>query len=368
MVSDNRYFSEDYFEARRNFLSAVQAASGRLESFSHPSFGPNGEELATDVAEFGPTQANNALFVCSATHGIEGFAGSAVQIGLIHEGWQKRLPEETKLVLIHAINPYGFAFLRRFDENNVDLNRNFFEPDQERPENRGYDTLAKWIAPKSISPISEFNAFLRLLLFAAGHGTSATRKAVTGGQYRHPDGLFYGGESKSWSATTLETVIKNYSEGVSRAIFFDIHTGLGPNCAAEMISNSPKDSAQYIRAHAIWGDMLKTTKADESVSADLTGTLKMAVIKTLPNVEVTAASIEFGTVPVLVALRALRAENWLHHAGDVRDPRAKRIKRNLLAAFNPDSDRWRENVWKEGCAAVEKSINWLAAKSKGTEP
>ena len=65
-------------------------------------------------------------------------------------------------------------------------------------------------------------------------------------------------------------------------------------------------------------------------------------------------------IPALGALRALRSENWLHHSGEFGTPRARRIKSELLAAFNPDSESWRETVWKKGSLAVGQAINWLA--------
>lgn len=355
----NSYFAPDFFDARREFLDAARAAPARISSYVHPMSGPDGQELATDVAEFGPEGAGQALIVCSGTHGIEGFSGSAIQLGLMREGWPDRLPTDTKLILIHAINPFGFAYLRRFNEDNVDLNRNFLKPGQALPENPGYDVLADSISPETLSLHNELAALIRLVGFAVGNGFAAAREAVTGGQYRHPEGLFYGGHGPTWSALTLRTIIEKHGRGLSRALFFDVHTGLGPKGNAEIISNSPKASEQYARACSIWGNLVKTTKEGESVSADLAGTLKLGVIRMLPEAEMTAVSIEYGTVPALVALRALRDENWLHHLGESGTPRARRIKRNLLAAFNPDDNAWRAAVWRKGSDAVTQALNWL---------
>jgi hypothetical protein len=221
------------------------------------------------------------------------------------------------------------------------------------------------ICPQSLSAASEAAALARLLIFAARYGMRATRVAVTGGQYSHPDGLFFGGRAATWSADTLRTIVARHVEGMPRIVFFDVHTGLGPFANAEIISNSPKDTEEYQRARAIWGDRVKTTKAGESVSADLSGTLKLAVPRMVPSATVTAASIEFGTVPALVALRALRDENWLHHFGDPKSERGQRIKARLLAAFVPDDERWRRSVWTEGRNALEQAMDWL--RSTGGE-
>ena len=362
-ASASAIFSASYQEARVKFIESALAASARLEQYVHPLSGPNGEELATDVAELGNPATKGAVFVCSGTHGVEGFSGSAIQIGLLRAGWSEMLSGDVKIVLIHAINPYGFAYLRRFNEDNIDLNRNFLELDESPPENSGYDALASWMAPKSISFISEVAALGRLLLFAAGRGITATRQAVTGGQYRHPEGLFYGGNKPSWSAQRLKEIVEHHGRELDRFVFIDVHTGLGPFGAAEMISNSPKSSESYARAFSIWGTQVRTTKAGESVSADLAGTLKLAVEGTLPDVEATAVSIEYGTLPSLKVLRSLRAENWLFRRGEAGRGQAERIKANLLSAFNPDREDWRKTVLKEGFAAVEKAATRLARNS-----
>ena len=63
----------------------------------------------------GDPGATRILFLLSGTHGIEGFLGSGVQRFLLDEGLARRLPARTALVLVHAVNPFGFAWRRRND-------------------------------------------------------------------------------------------------------------------------------------------------------------------------------------------------------------------------------------------------------------
>jgi hypothetical protein len=109
------YFAANYQSARRRFLSASEHAGAELEQFLNPVRGPHGEFLYTDVALVGNPQSKRFLVLISGTHGVEGFAGSALQVGLLEEGIQNRLPPETAVLMIHAINPYGMAYLRRFN-------------------------------------------------------------------------------------------------------------------------------------------------------------------------------------------------------------------------------------------------------------
>jgi len=354
------FFSPTYGEARQRFLASAGEIGAEIATFENPNKGPQGEMLATDVAAFGPANAKHVLFVCSGTHGVEGFTGSAIQLGLMRSLTLRLSEGGARVVMIHGINPFGFAWIRRFNEDSVDLNRNFFSDGQPFPANIGYERLAETICPQSLSTPAEIAALARLLLFALRFGMNATRKAVTGGQYSHPDGMFFGGRTPSWSAKTLREIVTRYGNPAANIVFLDIHTGLGGFADAEIILNSPKRSLEFQRALSIWGSRVKATKAGESVSADLSGTLKLGVQAMLPEAEVTAASIEFGTYPPIKMLRALRAENWLHHFGDRNSAQADRICGALLEAFNPNSERWRSEVWTKGHAAVDDALAWLS--------
>ena len=80
-----------------------------------------------DVATVGSLVPERAVVVTSGIHGVEGFAGSAVQTEWLRRLGQGKaaVPDRVRLVFAHALNPYGFAWIRRANECNVDLNRNF---------------------------------------------------------------------------------------------------------------------------------------------------------------------------------------------------------------------------------------------------
>src|SRR5208283_2584408 len=141
-------FSSSYSEAREKFQEAVAAARGSAESFKHPRSGPGGEELAVDTAWFGPSDASRVLVLISGTHGVEGYCGSGAQVDWLRREEFKVLPADTGVLMIHAINPYGFAWTRRVNEDNVDLNRNFVDHDKAYPKNEGYLAIAEAILPK----------------------------------------------------------------------------------------------------------------------------------------------------------------------------------------------------------------------------
>ena len=73
--------SDTYQQARDKFQAICANAECAVQSYIHPEYGPNGEELATDVAYFGDRDAQRLLVLVSGVHGVEGFSGSATQIG-----------------------------------------------------------------------------------------------------------------------------------------------------------------------------------------------------------------------------------------------------------------------------------------------
>src|SRR5476651_1955186 len=103
-------YAASYEAARAKFLAAAKDAGGELRSFPHPvKKTPEGGPLAIDAACFGDRRAaRQALFV-SGTHGQEGFSGSAVQIGWMKQGGPAKMPKDVGVVLVHGLNPYGFA-------------------------------------------------------------------------------------------------------------------------------------------------------------------------------------------------------------------------------------------------------------------
>ena len=142
-------------------------------------------------------------------------------------------------------------------------------------------------------------------------------------------------------------------------VIIDFHTGLGPYGNAEVILNEPEESAEYRRAVSWWGDRVRSSVSGGSVSINLEATLKLGFSTMLPDTEVTAVSLEFGTLPALKVFRALRTENWIHHHGNMNTPEAKDIKMELLSAFYPDEDIWNQQVLKQGMEVVAQVLEHL---------
>jgi hypothetical protein len=213
-----QYFSATYAEARRKFLEAAGAGGSAIESHVNPNAkGTNGEELATDVARFGGMDAENLFIVCSGTHGNEGFGGSGCQIGLIKEGIINARPQSVAVLLVHAVNPYGFSHIRRVTEDNVDLNRNFRDFSKPPPENPRYSVIHDLLVPTDWDGPARARAEVALKAWReANGGMPAYQAVVAGGQYSFPDGLFFGGQRATWSNQTFRAIVETHGVAAKR--------------------------------------------------------------------------------------------------------------------------------------------------------
>ncbi|MGQ0805609.1 MAG: M14 family metallopeptidase [Actinomycetota bacterium] len=333
-----------YTEGAARFRAAAEGAGATLERHEHGLHGPDGDALAIDVARMGPTGADTVLVVMSGTHGVEGFAGSACQTGWLETGGARAATDAgLGVLLVHALNPYGFAWVRRVNEDNVDLNRNCVDFSAPLPENPGYDELADALVPEQWDQETQDVTTKRVLDYATRHGFPALQAAISGGQYRHPTGLFYGGGKPSWSRETLGGIVDAHVGRARHLAVVDLHTGLGPFGVGELLGPRPMTPA-WERARSWYGELTTPGEA-ESVSAAVSGDVLDGIERRLPDgVEYTPAAIEWGTVDIVEVLQALRGDAWLHAYGDPNGPDAPPIKAALRAAFAPDDAEWAELV------------------------
>ncbi|TAL29425.1 MAG: DUF2817 domain-containing protein [Phenylobacterium sp.] len=353
-------FSATYAVARSKFLDAAQAAGASIASYVHPEKGPDGGELATDTAWIGPADAAAVLVLVSATHGVEGHCGSGAQVDWLRRGEAAHIPTGGAVLLIHAINPYGFAWSRRVTHENVDLNRNFIDFAKPLPANPAYDALAQAVKPQAWTEDARNQSRAELLAYAREHGFPALVQAMSGGQYAHPDGIFYGGTGPTWSRRTLEAIFRERLSAARDIGIIDYHTGLGPEGYAEQIVSALPNTDEYRRAAQWHGLAVASQSGGESVSAKLAGDWLDAAPRLMAHARVTGIALEYGTVATAEVLEALRADNWLHVHGDPLSPEGQAIKAQVRDAFYVDTDVWRGMVLGQSLIATRQALAGLA--------
>jgi len=367
MIFIPKAFSSSYAQARVKFLEAAATAGLTVESHAHPLKGRDGEELAMDVARDGLLDAQNLLIISSACHGVEGYCGSGVQVHALHDAdWlEKARASGTAVLYIHALNPYGFSHLRRTTHENVDLNRNFQDFTQALPDNAAYRELYPLILPEAWPP----NAINQAAVadFIAARGTAAYQSAITQGQHEFPDGLFYGGNSPTWSNQTVRQVLRQHAASAQRIAWIDLHTGLGENGVGERIWAGRDEPAAVARARLWWGGgknghavtPITSIYDGTSTSAFLTGLMWHSIYQEAPQAEYTGIALEYGTVPVLDVVQALRAEHWLNNHPGAPLELAQHIKAQMMTAFYTDTDLWRSQIISQARQAMFQAVDGL---------
>lgn len=365
-IDPTAHFSRDYERARYAFLGAAECRGAQVSSHPIQRRGPHDEELAIDTAYIGPAEPEALIIATSGTHGVEGFAGSAIQHRFLSEQLDGfALPPAMGVLAIHAVNPFGFAHLRRVNESNVDLNRNFLRHPDEHVPNPDYDALFDAINPDTLDEDSERERQARLLEFAREHGARRLQEVLTCGQYKHHTGLQFGGVAEEESNRLVRGIVGGQTRGARRIAWIDIHTGLGPYGVCEMISQAAPEDPAYRRGVRWYGDSARSTVAGDSVTPYLNGDILDGSLAELSaNVEVTPFAPEFGTYEISRIFLAMRADNWLHHHGDLESPQAHAIKAELLEVFRPASAEWQRLILERGAQILEQTRDGLLVIGK----
>lgn len=362
MISAGDGFNGSYAEARQRWLTAVVSCQGEVESLIHPDCkGPAGEDLVMDWASFGSPEAARVFLVTSGTHGIEGYAGSAVQCAWLESG-QLTLPAGVRLVLVHAVNPWGFAYGHRVTEHNVDLNRNFIDFSS-IPVNAGYTALHPHLMLQEWTETGMRRAFEAMDAFRLKHGEKAFSDAFNGGQYDHADGLFYGGRAPQWSNTTFRTQLRRSMGKAQQVHLLDLHTGIGPYGEPFFINFDPQESSRRSAAERVWGsDALSGRGSTHAAFASYRGLLMDAFAEELPQCLTTGVVVEFGTHPRPRMQRAHLTLAWLRRQPAWTDTSTLLEARHSYAeAFIPSDSAWRQQVVARGTSLCAQGLAALAS-------
>lgn len=348
----------DYVTARARFLVAAREAGAELKSILHPLAGPLDEELRIDLSWLGPIDAKSVVLVMSATHGVEGFAGSALQSRWLRDN-AADLPEDVAVLCLHALNPFGFAWTRRVNEDNVDLNRNYIDFDAGLPVNAEYEDLADLLVPSDWSEQSQTESTGALLKIIEDKGFEWFQQAASGGQYAFPKGIFYGGSERTWSNQRMQQICEQHLSTAERVAIIDLHTGLGPWGHGDLLTHETAGSEGYIRLNDWYDGDVNSVSDGSSVSAAITGEGLALIPEWMPQAEVTSMAIEYGVIDIISVMQALRSDAWLWAHGDPKGEDAPAINTALRAAFADDDPAWFAKLWEQFALRFDQAVSGI---------
>jgi hypothetical protein len=361
MADASSSFAQTYGQARAKFLAAADAAGLDVHSHRHPLLGHDGEELAMDVARFGPPDAPALLLLSSACHGVEGFCGSGVQGALLTDAafHDEARRAGVAVLYVHALNPYGFSWWRRTTHENVDLNRNWQDFSRPLPANAAYDEISHLLLPAHWPPTPEVDA--ALADWVAHHGQRALQTALSAGQYTQPQGLFFGGHAPTWSQQTLRHVLQEHGRRCARLGWIDLHSGLGPAGHGERIFACHDDAAALARARAWWGSEVTSIYDGSSTSALLTGLMWNAAYEECAQAQYTGLALEYGTEPLAEITAALREDQWFENHPEAPSAQRAAARQRMRDAFYTDTPEWKQRIVEQGVDAARQALAGLAA-------
>lgn len=357
-------FSPNYTTARNRFCASALALGCRLETYPIEQTGPDGEDLTIDVAIVGNSHPQQVLVVSSGLHGVEGFFGSAVQYALLEEylvDWSAT--QGMTLVLLHALNPYGFAWRRRWNEENIDLNRNFLLPGEEYTGSPArYGDFNAFFNPTS--PPSRFEPFLiKAIATIVRHGITSLTNTLPVGQYDFPQGLFFGGHRPSKTYQILQANLPQWIGDATDVLHLDFHTGLGKKATYQLfIDDSPdSESAQWL-TEKFGADVVRPYEPGGN-AYKIRGGLGTWCQAMFPQCNYKFLTAEFGTYPVIQVVEALRAENRAHFFTPPNHPAQEWTRQRLVEVFAPVDEAWRQAVVSQGLDLVSKAIEALGTQA-----
>jgi len=368
--SEYAVFSPTYDIARQRFLEAARDVHAQTASYPIDQVGPSGEALSIDVAWVGARKPHQAVVVTSGLHGVEGFFGSAVQLAWLSRlaSGEVELSPRTTVVLVHSVNPFGFAWRRRTDSRNVDLNRNFVDghagekyfgtPD-------GYGHVQKFLTPPSVpSWISYPNFRLGAAWLVVRHGAPILRTAVASGQYEVQNGLFFGGYVPSESTSLVQSDFWSWTRGADAVVHLDLHTGLGSFADYQLFVEQPHARhLQWYWTHFDYERVVSVADRGEYYAQGVMG----AWLARHSSVDYRFACLEFGTHPMIRVLAALREENRVHHYASPGTSVYSRAKKELLECFCPRSQLWRRKATQCALDVIKQAVTASVRLARDTQ-
>ncbi|MFT0531917.1 DUF2817 domain-containing protein [Castellaniella hirudinis] len=361
---------DTYADLRTHFLEAAAQAGAQLFEYAHPLRGLQDEPLFTDVARLGRADAKKWLLVVSGTHGVEGYYGSVCQALYLRQLAQRGMDEAVGVLMVHLINPWGTAWKRRVNEDNIDLNRNYLDFSQPVPVNQAYEEIHPLFTVERASPQGRQKTQREWLQIQQRLGRVALKSKLEAGQYAHPDGLFYGGSRAAWSNRTLREIVGRFLPHASDAISLDLHTGAGPYGHPMLMAIAEHDYPGMQDLQRLYGPWLYSILTrpgqvtDTDISAEVTGYTSQAMVDMMAGVRFAQLVVECGTYDGATrGHQSMLDDHFLHLQQHFDGPDFHRIKAEILEFFYPDDSDWRELTWVRTRQILDRALAALAARA-----
>ncbi|MBX3016426.1 MAG: DUF2817 domain-containing protein [Bdellovibrionaceae bacterium] len=372
LTNDLAYFSSNYFEGRRRFLESTRGLplDTQRARWSVPS--RTETDLSVDSVYLPATAPGaNLLVMLSGVHGLEGYAGSAIQSMFINEILPRLDRRKFGVLLVHSLNPFGFKNHLRNTENHVNLNRNCStRPDLYRERNADSLKMSERFIPRTAvdsmtcSLVQKRNQRDGRIHFDDVSMDNFI-KAVGIGQWENAAGLEFGGFQNEPQIADLIAELRVRMPEYRDVLLFDLHTGLGERGRLHLLTGDVEGSVDP----TFFNELFKPS--EDAAIYDYTSADTEGFYKTLgatnnifpelarPGQRVCALTMEFGTLGHGLDDQVRSLNQWLlehqgTHYGYANDELGTKIRADYLEKFFPAAADWRMMVIATSRALFQK--------------
>jgi predicted deacylase len=360
-------FRTDYEDIR---LHLQELSDGLGAEFaSHPIDESDGLYIDSFYLPSRDTQTN-LVVLTTGVHGIEGYIGAAMLDVFFGEIYPTLDHSDTGVLVVANVNPYGMKHLRRYNENNVDLNRNFIlDWDTfDRASNQEYPKVDTFLGPTGKIGNAlwhEAGFYLSLAKTAITEGADTISDALLTGQYEYPQGVYYGGDGDESSTVYLKDVFARCLESrYENIVHIDIHSGYGPRYNM-VIFNSVFETmteAESVAAFGYGNVIAHDSESFYATTGDTTDFFYRLAEQKQADAELFSTCFEFGTIgdaffDTILSLKYTVDENRNHWYPTDNKTSAEVVRQNYMELFYPTETAWREKTVEDFTAAALGVLN-----------
>ena len=356
------------YDAVRDHLQELMDGLG-AEKYSHAIDESDGLYIDTFYLPSAEEQTN-LILLTTGVHGMEGYIGSVMLDVFFSEIYTGLNRQNTGVLVVANVNPYGMKYMRRYNENNVDLNRNFIMDwdSFDLSTNQDYPKVDTFLGPTGKIRNAlwhEVGFYLSLGKTAITDGAGTISDALLGGQYEYPQGVYYGGTGDEASTTYLKQVFKNCLDGAyENIIHLDIHSGYGPRYNMVIFNSVFETMTEAASREAFGYDYVIAYDSESfyATTGDTTDYFYRLAESMNTDKELFSTCFEFGTIgdaffDTILSLKYTVDENRNHWYPTTNATSAEIVRQNYLELFYPTETAWREKTVADFTVAALGVLN-----------
>ena len=364
-------YSDSFYESYDEIRAHLQELTADLgtELSSHAIDEADG--LYIDSFYLPGTESHtNLIVLTTGVHGMEGYIGATMLDVFFREIYPTLDPSDTGVLVVANVNPYGMKYFRRYNENNVDLNRNFIlDWDSfDLSSNKEYPKVDTFLGPTGKIGNGlwhEVGFYLSLGKTAITDGADTISDALLTGQYEYPQGVYYGGNGDEASTAYLKDVFSQCLDSdYENIVHIDLHSGYGPRYNM-VIFNSVYETMNEADSQEAFGYdhiIAYDSEAFYATTGDTTDFFYRLADQKQANVSLFSTCFEFGTIgdaffDTILSLKYTIDENRNHWYPTDNATSAEIVRQNYLELFYPTETEWREKTVEDFKTAAAGVLN-----------